>query len=76
MTYLENLTTRRDAIATKLAAMDGTNSTPGDLPTTSGEGVNVDHVGYKDGLYRELDRLNALIDAAQDSPIVESEEFA
>jgi hypothetical protein len=62
-TYLENLTTRRDAIATELAAL--TNSLAGGKPNAGASGV--DHVGYKDGLYRELAELDKLIAAAQES---------
>lgn len=58
-TQLENLTARRDAICAELAALDDTE--PGGRPNVSGPG-QVDHVGYKDGLYRELERLRALID--------------
>lgn len=60
---LENLKTRRSAIYTELAALSTTKA--GGLPNASGSGVNVDHVGYKDGLYRELKSLDALIESAE-----------
>lgn len=59
-TYLEDLTARRNAIAAELAAMSATAA--GGKPNASATGV--DHVGYKDGLYRELGELNKLIAAA------------
>lgn len=58
-TELENLRTRRATIAARLAALtDGTGI--GDKPNASG-GQSVDHVGYKDGLYRELEQINKQI---------------
>lgn len=54
-TAAENLITRRDAICSELAAL--TSSKAGGAPNTSG-GESMDHVGYKDGLYRELDKIN------------------
>lgn len=54
-TYWDNLKTRRDAIAAELAALDSTLA--GGKPNTSGQGEHVDHVGYKDGLYRELKEI-------------------
>lgn len=71
-TYVENLRTRRNAIATELAALS--TSAAGGKPNVSGSGGGTDHVGYKDGLYRELDRLDRLIrdalttDAAIEGP--------
>lgn len=53
------LRTRRDAILTELAAL--TTSGAGGLPNASGDGVTVDHVGYKDGLYRELAEIEKLL---------------
>ena len=74
-TALENLITRRDAIAAELAAL-GTASAgltqsyssssdidPGGLPNTTGPGTNIDHVGYKMSLYQELNEINKLIAA-------------
>ena len=58
-TELENLKTRRATITARLAALtDGTGI--GDKPNANG-GQAVDHVGYKDGLYRELAEINKLI---------------
>lgn len=64
-TYLENLITRRNAIATELAAL-ATNKAGG-LPNTTGAGSGTDHVGYKDGLYRELAEINKQIADARNS---------
>jgi len=58
-TNLANLKARRDAIYAELAAIDTTKA--GGAPNVNGAGSAVDHVGYKDGLYRELDKLNDLI---------------
>ena len=78
--WITNLQTRRDAICTELAAL-ATNKAGG-LPNTDGDGVNVDHVGYKDGLYRELRQIEETLTAAgegsafADGPgIFESEEY-
>ena len=46
-----DLKTRRDAIGEELAALDATLA--GGKPNAAGPNA-VDHVGYKDGLYREL----------------------
>lgn len=59
-TFLENLKTRRNAIATELAAL--TSSGAGGKPNAQATGI--DHVGYKDGLYRELAEIDKLIKAA------------
>lgn len=58
-TYLDNLIARRNAIAAELAALGV--SKAGGLPNTGGAGAGTDHVGYKDGLYRELRELNQQI---------------
>ena len=59
-TDLENLQTRRSNILTELASLAAAN--PGGRPNIGGgAGGIVDHVGYKDGLYRELENLNRLI---------------
>lgn len=55
---LAGLEARRDAICAELAALSATAA--GGLPNTSGSN-NVDHVGYKDGLYRELREINSQI---------------
>ena len=59
-TDLENLQTRRSAIYTELAAI--TSTAAGGLPNSDAGGI--DHVGYKDGLYRELEQINAQIATA------------
>jgi len=56
-TDLENIQSRRSAILTELAALSS--SVAGGKPNSQAGGI--DHVGYKDSLYRELDRLNELI---------------
>ena len=65
-TDLENLKTRRSAIYTELAALDSTKV--GGTANQSGGGTNTDHVGYKDGLYRELAQINELIAIAGGEP--------
>lgn len=62
-TAAENLITRRNAVAAELAALSATKA--GGLPNANGPGVGVDHVGYKDSLYRELRELNAQISAIE-----------
>ncbi len=59
-TFLENLTARRNAIAAELAALTAT--TAGGKPNASATGI--DHVGYKMGLYRELEEIEKRIAAA------------
>lgn len=58
--FLTNMLARRDAIAIELAALSA--SAAGGKPNANGEGGGVDHVGYKDGLYRELAAIEAAID--------------
>lgn len=63
-TDLENLQTRRTAILEELAALN--TSLPGGRPNISGAGAgSVDHVGYKRGLYEELEKLDRLIGIAE-----------
>lgn len=69
-TALANLQARRAAIAAELAALSS--SAAGGLPNTDGIGVNVDHVGYKDGLYRELRELRDAIKDLEDIVAEES----
>lgn len=66
-TLLENLIARRDAIGAELASM--TNASMGGKANNPGM---VDHVGYKDGLYRELREINSQITAAQGPIEIES----
>ena len=56
-----NLQTRRSAILAELAALSSTAA--GGKPNSQAGGI--DHVGYKDGLYRELREINTLIAAAE-----------
>lgn len=75
-TLLENLKARRDAIGVELAAL--TSTAAGGKPNASGSPMAVDHVGYKDGLYRELKELNERIaeaDAAANG-LAEVESYA
>jgi len=58
-TLVQNLQTRRDAIGVELAALSTTGA--GGLPNASGPNA-VDHVGYKDGLYRELETIDKLLE--------------
>lgn len=54
---IDNLLTRRSAICAELAAL--TSSAAGGKPNAQATGI--DHVGYKDGLYRELAAINETI---------------
>jgi len=64
-TNLANAKTRRGAVLVELPAISAT--TAGGLPNATGAiGVRVDHVGYKAGLYAELDALNKIIDTLED----------
>lgn len=54
----EYLKTRVEAIGAELAALDQTQ--PGGLPNAGGAD-EIDHVGYKDGLYRELAQIAAIV---------------
>lgn len=69
-TLLENLITRREAIGAELAAL--TASSAGGKPNAPN---NADHVGYKDGLYRELREINDQIAALQGTAETESYGF-
>lgn len=71
-TLITQLKTRRDAIIAELSALDATKA--GGLPNSGGIGVTVDHVGYKDGLYRELQAINKQI-ANFDVGVIESEGY-
>lgn len=63
MAYLDDLRTRRTAVAAQIAALGTT--AQGAKPNASGEGLNVDHTGYKKSLYQELKDVNELIAAAE-----------
>ncbi|MCR9120597.1 MAG: hypothetical protein NXI22_26990 [bacterium] len=56
---LDNLRTRRSAIYEELAQLDATQ--PGGKPNAASN-ESIDHVGYKDGLYRELKQINLNLD--------------
>ena len=56
---MSGMETRVRAIAAELAALDATEA--GGLPNAPG---NVDHVGYKDGLYRELESIGRIVGKA------------
>ena len=71
-TDIDNLKARRSAIYAELAAL-ASQKTGGKANTSGGGGTHVDHVGYKDGLYRELRDLNALIGSAEDTFEITSE---
>jgi hypothetical protein len=62
-TDLQNLTTRRSAILTELAALAGTaNDSPN---IAGGEMGTVDHTGKIKSLYEELERINAIVSVLQ-----------
>jgi len=58
-TPLENLKTRRAAICEELAALSS--SAAGGKPNSG----QIDHTGYKAGLYRELEEINKQIENLQ-----------
>ena len=62
-TYLENLITRRDAVAQQLADMDS--DAAGGKPNATKGTVN--HVEYRLSLLEELDKLEARIEKARAS---------
>jgi len=72
-TFRQNLITRRNAIAVELAALTAT-AAGGKPNMAGGGGAGIDHVGYKDGLYRELAEIDkqlanmAAADAAENGP--------
>lgn len=63
-TAYENLKARRTAICAELAALTATAA--GGKPNATGGSGAVDHVGYKDGLYRELKEINAALAQLED----------
>lgn len=68
-TDYENLVTRRSAILAELAAMTSTSAGGGLNHTALGR--SFDHVGYKDGLYRELAMIKEQLGALE-GPIDDS----
>jgi len=62
-TDVAKLQTRRTTILTQLNAMTAT-SVGGNANSRQPGGV--DHVGYKDGLYRELEQIEKLLDMYDD----------
>lgn len=68
-TYLENLISRRNAVAARLAAF--IEGGVGDKANaTGGTGSSVDHVGYRESLENSLLRFNKLIaDAGEQAQI-------
>jgi hypothetical protein len=64
--YIDNLITRRDNVAARLAAL--TEGSVGDKANTNGgAGSAVDHVGYRQSLLQELRELNELIKEAAEA---------
>lgn len=60
---IEKLQTRRTTILTRLNALDGG---LGDKPDSNQPGA-AKHVAYKDGLYRELENIEKLLDMYDNS---------
>lgn len=70
-TAIENLTTRRNAVAAELAALTST-SAGGGL-NYNVDGQMVDHVGYRKSLYEELKQIDeaiAAINATDNGPFM------
>jgi hypothetical protein len=65
--YLANLKARRDAIAAELAQLNVTKAGGKPNIASTDGGTTVDHVGYKDALYRELREIDGLIRAAAET---------
>jgi hypothetical protein len=59
---LELLKIRRAAVVAQLSAM--TSTSIGGKPDAGGGGEAVQHVQYKDALYRELENIDRLIERA------------
>lgn len=66
---LIDLQARRATICAELATLTANNGQAGSRPNTGSTdgGTSVDHVGYKDGLYRELKEIDALIRSMLDT---------
>jgi hypothetical protein len=62
MSFVSDLQDRKITIGKEIKAL--TASAAGGTLNTSGQGTTADHVGYKDGLYRELDNINKLLASA------------
>lgn len=56
---VKKLKARRDTILTRLADLEFGDI--GDKPDSSGEGSNLQHQQYIDGLYRQLELIDAAI---------------
>ena len=67
--YQDDLITRRDAVADNIASLSDSNY---DLPNSSGQS-SIDFTGKIESLYKELERINALIAAADGAYEVTSE---
>ena len=68
-TELEQLETTRTNVLAQIAALTDSTGTPasaaGALPNKSGDGINVDHDGYEERLWKRLERVEAAIAAIQ-----------
>jgi len=62
MSYIDDLRTRRAAVAAELAALDA--AAAGGKPNAGGQGSTVDHTGYKQSLYREIQAIDAALSRA------------
>ncbi|MBC8875139.1 MAG: hypothetical protein H8E44_37435 [Planctomycetes bacterium] len=58
-TDVANLKARRTAIYAELAALGATKA--GGLPNSTASGDDIDHQGYKQGLYDELAKIEDLL---------------
>lgn len=65
MAYLDDLKTRRDAVAARLAAATTGGGQSLNEPSMSVDGQSVDVDGHVRRLYSELSELNRLIAAAE-----------
>lgn len=60
---INQLKARRDVVIGLINNLDETRA--GGLPNTSGDGLNVDHQGYKKGLYEELEMIDKQLSSRQ-----------
>jgi hypothetical protein len=58
-TILANLKTRRANVAAELAAMSSAKA--GGKPNSNGDGLSIDHVGYRESLLKEFKDLTETI---------------